>query len=214
MGPKRAMVPRKRPNPFEAIQALEPSTGEAAAAADSSGNRVSSRGRKKAAVKPPPTELAQQTSDQVAKQQAAYLFTAIVDCAILDPTWGFGHDANRSLLPDHIQRVLTAFSDEGIRRFEVECRMKASINSNLSTRIRASLSAADQRRLESGASATKQSDYVLLEWAHDWPRPTLEAGQHRRAAIMMMNGLDPLQDKSGVIGTEDLRSKVSKTSPW
>ena len=108
-----------------------------------------------------------------------------------DPYWGDGHDANRALLSSHVDRLITAFEQENIRRYDTDCRMKVSISSKLSDTIRDSLDKADQEKLKTSFNAAKYSELVHLQWNKDLQRPTLEAGQHRRAAILKMNGLNP-----------------------
>ena len=51
---------------------------------------------------------------------------------------------------------------------------------------------------------------TIIEWdGNAWGRPTLEAGQHRRAAIMQMNGLDPLKDIKGIEGSGEDEENVT-----
>src|SRR5436190_13300273 len=68
--------------------------------------------------KPSLVSLCQTTSNQVAKLKNALLFTVVVDCALMNPCWGEGHRINRSLMQQHVDRLVTAYSEDEIRRFD------------------------------------------------------------------------------------------------
>lgn len=58
---------------------------------------------------------------------------------MLDPVWGKKHQADRTLLLDHVEQLThQSFTDEGIRRFDRDCRMGVDFT-NVDPRIIAAL---------------------------------------------------------------------------
>jgi hypothetical protein len=199
---------KKRKNPFSDLQDIDIDTGSNDDA-DPESNRISTRGRKKQAPKRKPTELTQVTSSQTSAQTQAFLFVAVIDCAVLNPHWGEGYGANRAIIPSHVGKLLVSFEAEHIRRFDPDCRMKASVTLATSKKILDRLTDTQRETARTAHRGAGYLDYVHIEWdSKAWGRPTLEAGQHRRAAIMQMNGLDPLRDVKGVEGSGESEEKV------
>jgi len=203
------MAGSKRKNPFSDLRSMKINT-EDDNDTEPESNRISTRGRKKQAPKRLATELRQVTSSQAAKQKQAFLFMAIIDCAVLNPHWGEGYGANRAIIPSHVGKLLTSFEMEKIRRFEPECRMMASVTPAIFKKILERLSDTQKEIAQKASTGASYGDYVHIEWDGDaWGRPTLEAGQHRRTAIMQMNGLDPLKDTKGVEGSGEVEENVT-----
>ncbi|KAJ9301416.1 hypothetical protein DTO271G3_1551 [Paecilomyces variotii] len=89
---------------------------------------------------------------------------------------------NRPLDQSHVVRLTHAFDKQGIHRFDPEHRMIASIPKAEARKIAQSM----------GIKLGDMSgDSQFIPCSEFQRRPVLEAGQHRRAAILRMNNLGP-----------------------
>lgn len=124
-------------------------------------------------------------------QERAFAFTVLVDVSVLNPDWGIGHGANRPLILSHVDDLVMAFNKEGVSRFDLSHRLKASVPSATVEEILASLSEDETARIHSGRASVNRQGIFHLTWSNQWPRPILQAGQHRRAALLKRSGLSP-----------------------
>jgi len=141
----------------------------------------------------------------------AYMGTVILNPIILNPNWGSGTGANRPINESNVNNLVNSFKTT-IRRWTPDTRMKAScsreswgqvIEYNQANSPHVSnvpLHLQDQAR--QGQWRYRRTDILEITWRQsdpaqgeeeedpdNTPRPILEAGQHRRAALMKYFGL-------------------------
>lgn len=176
-------------DPWKAVCDIDQPIGD-----DSSLTTRSTRGKKRARVGSGSAQATQVLDDTTAsRRDKAFLFTARVDVAILNANWGTGHGANRYLRHDHVADLRQSFQDTRIRRVAPEHRLKASITATTFEKVITSVTS-DTTKLamfESGKVAMSADKILFLDWDSSWPRPTLDAGQHRRAALLTLLGSTP-----------------------
>lgn len=144
---------------------------------------------------------------QTAAVREGIVLVAIVDLACLSPYWGRGLDANRSIIERHVESICNQLSVTD-RRYDPNHRCQASAPEELLDTILASFSP-EKLEMSRNLSACQPEDLPvvnLTEMFKDrdvFPTFTLEAGQHRRAAVLKMAHL-PITSTAGVFKTDDL----------
>jgi hypothetical protein len=120
-------------------------------------------------------------------------FVALVDIGSLDPCWGRGLEANRSLMEKHVDALITHIRQSD-RRFDVINRCQASAADSVIEGLMNSVPA-DKRHLLRNFDARSPTDLAIIDVSGSAIK--LESGQHRRAAVMKINGL-AVQATTGV----------------
>jgi len=144
-----------------------------------------------------------------ARVDSAYLGTVRMNCVLLDPDWGSGTQANRPLNTRNVDSLVTSFKTN-IRRWAPGTRMKASCPISRWNQVLAfqqsqqNLTPPLQEQVRDARIKHLQDEISHITWRRravqasdvngapsedvnhpdNTPRPTLESGQHRRAAIM------------------------------
>lgn len=165
-----------------------------------------------------PTQLPQRLDLGVSDASQGLAMVAIVDIAALDPHWGTQLEANRPLIHQHVEKLIHDF-EQSLRRFDPENRVRASAHQAIIDRIKASVPESQRQKLLN-YSARKPDEYCIVDLSNidtsmnvnDMVMPSklrLEAGKHRRAAIMKMNGISPKKNR-GVFVDTDLTSVDTK----
>lgn len=183
---------------FEAVALTQSGSepeGEQSAITPTTGSGKGRRRQSSKAAKKP-HELAQKTAKLPDQLTRHYLFTAIVDAAVLNPFWGTGHAANRPLNQPHVDSLVATFATNTIHRFNKDHRMYASIPRKEADKL---IETCPDIKKGDALTSSSRTLFVIKNevWKTLGVRPTLEAGQHRRAAILAMNDL-PVSAKEGV----------------
>ncbi|KUL90504.1 hypothetical protein ZTR_00010 [Talaromyces verruculosus] len=135
-------------------------------------------------------------------------FVALVDIGSLDPCWGRGLEANRSLMEKHVD-ALTTHIRQSDRRFDVINRCQASAADSVIEALMKSVPA-DKRHLLKNFDARSPTDLAIIDVSGSVIK--LESGQHRRAAVMKINGL-AVQATTGVFRDSGL-DKTNMSAMW
>jgi hypothetical protein len=135
----------------------------------------------------------------------ALLGTVIIDVRLLNAEWPNGR--NRELNTGHLENLRESMAS-GVRRYDVDTRMKADMTQKdwdqLLNHLVAQYSAANTTPIpqnkgnpvkkwtphilqeivqNSTANPSPSKDVVVFDWPKDLPHMTLDAGQHRKAAL-------------------------------
>jgi hypothetical protein len=122
---------------------------------------------------------------EAANLEKGLKFVAIVDLAKLDPCWGSGLDANRSLIEKHVDNLIQQIKQSD-RRYNNSNRCQASFPSNVLKDFIDQVPN-ERRNLLRNYGGNSPRELVVLDITPGIFR--LEGGQHRRAAVLKMNGL-------------------------
>lgn len=132
---------------------------------------------------------------------------AIVDLACLNPYWGKGLDANRSISARHVDSLVKELSKTD-RRYDPANRCQASVSAEVVKHILESLTVEEVEKSRN-QSACQPADLPVLDLKDlfrdfdHFPNLRLEAGQHRRAAVLKMANL-PIISTTGVFRKDRL----------
>ena len=126
-------------------------------------------------------------------------FVAIVDLAKLDPDWGTGLNANRSLVDKHVDALVDQIMQSD-RRYEPANRCQGSAPDAVIEQLLEELDVEEVEYIEN-YQASQPNDLVVLDIPSGLIK--LEAGQHRRAAVLRLNKL-PVHSTAGVFLDENL----------
>jgi hypothetical protein len=134
---------------------------------------------------------------------------AIVDLGCIDPNWGTGIDANRPIADAHVEALVKQLP-KSYRRYDTENRCQASAPKKVLEMLLASLSSKDKLKTKNISACNPQSLPVInlqavLRGVDPAQKPMLEAGQHRRAAVLKMNHL-PISSTTSVFMSSDLET--------
>jgi len=169
------------------------------------------KGKGKSKSKDPPLDPDSQSLPTITEDEtsleatSAFLGTALVDIRQLDPKWTNGPILNRELDATLISQRCQSFA-AGIRRYSEDTRIKVSCGKDefhqyllhqahsimeSPTENQTTLEqVVEKLRLKCQAKAISQDPFVALDLSREGlPKPTLDAGQHRRAALLRVNGL-------------------------
>ncbi|GAD94394.1 hypothetical protein NFIA_024070 [Paecilomyces variotii No. 5] len=141
-------------------------------------------------------------------------FVAVVDVARLNPFWGYGVRANRALVESHVSALITTFTEKGIRRFDTDTRLRVAVPKQFLDAIMEDMDE-NNRSKARNFSATTITEYPVIDigrFVEQGAVLRLEAGQHRRAAIMRMNGFRV----ADMVGTfvNDQREICERSTMW
>jgi len=84
-----------------------------------------------------------------------------------------------------VDDLVQSYRQHGKKRFDPSHRLKASISTATFQKILYVLGPDHEKELRAGRSSVTESGIIFLDWdSSEWGRPTLQAGQHRRAALL------------------------------
>jgi hypothetical protein len=138
---------------------------------------------------------------EAAKLSNGLRFVAIVDLAKLDPNWGTGLHANRSLVDKHVNALIQQIKQSD-RRYDQSNRCQASAPNAIINQLLERVTIEKQTLLVNYRS-NKPEELLVIDVAPGTIK--LEAGQHRRAAVLRLNGL-PIHSTSGVVSSDNLKN--------
>lgn len=138
----------------------------------------------------PPKESEEIVEDTVHQSIAeAYMGTIMMDVRYFNRDWSKDDPGNREIRTKHLSDLITSFK-AGIRRCAADTRLKASMNRDKFYKIieptMMRLGHDDHSKWTSILTVvygSAEHEIVHIQWPHDAELPTLDAGQHRRAAL-------------------------------
>lgn len=137
---------------------------------------------------------------EAAKLSNGLRFVAIVDLAKHDPNWGTGLHANRSLVDKHVDAVIQQIKQSD-RRYDQSNRCQASASDAVLNQLLERVTI-DKQALLDNYRANTPEELLVIDVAPGTIK--LEAGQHRRAAVLRLNGLS-IHSTSGVFLSDNLK---------